>query len=215
GQPSAAIEGDQRPVRDDDIHPGISQQSVELSAGIDGPYHGPDAGVGAAPQHPPAGEVLVDRGPAGAAGPDPADREQLARDQAGEPVREDVSRDYRRWAFESAALDLALRQSAAHATAFNESAGRPYGFWVRANPIEFLFGIGVCQAFLFAGVLFVTLRRNTCGFFPRPRRGRRLRSGATNRRALYRPVRLPLYNSGARHSERLRHAPTGIPNCSC
>lgn len=30
---------------------------------------------------------------------------------AGEPVREDVSRDYRRWAFESAALDLALRQA--------------------------------------------------------------------------------------------------------
>jgi hypothetical protein len=30
---------------------------------------------------------------------------------AGPPVREDVSRAYRRWAFESAALDLALRQA--------------------------------------------------------------------------------------------------------
>src|SRR5918995_4182077 len=30
---------------------------------------------------------------------------------AGEPERGDVSRDYRRWAFESAALDLALRQA--------------------------------------------------------------------------------------------------------
>src|SRR6202046_3437255 len=30
---------------------------------------------------------------------------------AGEPERADVSRDYRRWAYESAALDLALRQA--------------------------------------------------------------------------------------------------------
>src|SRR6476469_6691454 len=29
---------------------------------------------------------------------------------AGPPEREEISRDYRRWAFESAALDLALRQ---------------------------------------------------------------------------------------------------------
>ena len=52
----------------------------------------------------------------------------------------------------------ALRQSAAHATAFNETAGRPYGYWVRANLVEFLFGIGVCQAFLFVAILFVSLR---------------------------------------------------------
>src|SRR6201996_8457056 len=30
---------------------------------------------------------------------------------AGEPERAEVSRDYRRWAYESAALDLALRQA--------------------------------------------------------------------------------------------------------
>jgi hypothetical protein len=40
---------------------------------------------------------------------------------AGEPVREDVSRDYRRWAFESAALDLALRQAG---TNLAEALGR-------------------------------------------------------------------------------------------
>ncbi|HVD86147.1 MAG TPA: hypothetical protein VNB59_01940 [Solirubrobacterales bacterium] len=40
---------------------------------------------------------------------------------AGEPVREDTSRDYRRWAFESAALDLALRQSG---TNLAEALGR-------------------------------------------------------------------------------------------
>jgi hypothetical protein len=40
---------------------------------------------------------------------------------AGEPVREEVSRDYRRWAFESAALDLALRQAG---TNLAEALGR-------------------------------------------------------------------------------------------
>jgi hypothetical protein len=40
---------------------------------------------------------------------------------AGEPVREDTSRDYRRWAFESAALDLALRQAG---TNLAEALGR-------------------------------------------------------------------------------------------
>jgi len=54
----------------------------------------------------------------------------------------------------------ALGQTAAHARAFNASAGRPYAFWVGANLAEFFFGIGVCQALLFGGVLWVTVRRN-------------------------------------------------------
>src|SRR4051794_10239091 len=36
---------------------------------------------------------------------------------AGPPVREEPSRDYRRWAFESAALDLALRQASTNLAA--------------------------------------------------------------------------------------------------
>lgn len=52
----------------------------------------------------------------------------------------------------------ALRQTAVHARAFNDAAGRPYGFWVRENLIEFLFGIGLCQAVLFGGVLIHALR---------------------------------------------------------
>jgi hypothetical protein len=52
----------------------------------------------------------------------------------------------------------ALRMTAAHAVAFNTAAGRPYGFWVLENPAEFLFGVGVCQAVLFAGVTVVGLR---------------------------------------------------------
>src|SRR6185503_14880982 len=42
----------------------------------------------------------------------------------------------------------------------NEAAGRPYAYWVGANLVEFLFGIGVCQAFLFGGVLLLALREN-------------------------------------------------------
>ena len=53
-------------------------------------------------------------------------------------------------AFTGFDLVSALGQTAAHARAFNESAGRPYAFWVGANLVEFFFGIGVCQAFLFA-----------------------------------------------------------------
>src|ERR1700753_612936 len=36
---------------------------------------------------------------------------------AGEPERAEVSRDYRRWAYESAALDLALRQAGTNLSA--------------------------------------------------------------------------------------------------
>jgi hypothetical protein len=58
-------------------------------------------------------------------------------------------------------LVQALQQTAAHAAAFNETAGRPYGFWARANLVEFLFGIGVCQTSVFCGVMLNALRGNT------------------------------------------------------
>lgn len=47
---------------------------------------------------------------------------------AGPPVREDVSRDYRRWAFESAALDLALRQAGTNLAAALGREPRPVNF---------------------------------------------------------------------------------------
>jgi hypothetical protein len=50
-------------------------------------------------------------------------------------------------------LPQALRLTAAHAAAFNESAGRPYRFWALENPAEFLFGCGVCQAVVFGGAM--------------------------------------------------------------
>src|SRR6187200_1288001 len=47
---------------------------------------------------------------------------------AGEPVREEPSRDYRRWAFESAALDLALRQAGTNLAAALGREPRPVNF---------------------------------------------------------------------------------------
>ncbi len=47
---------------------------------------------------------------------------------AGEPERADVSRDYRRWAFESAALDLALRQAGTNLAAILGREPRPLNF---------------------------------------------------------------------------------------
>lgn len=47
---------------------------------------------------------------------------------AGPPVREDVSRDYRRWAFESAALDLALRQAGTNLAAVLGREPQPVNF---------------------------------------------------------------------------------------
>jgi hypothetical protein len=52
----------------------------------------------------------------------------------------------------------ALRQTSAHAVEFNATEGRPYGVWVLGNLEEFLFGIGPCQAVLFAGALLSGLR---------------------------------------------------------
>ena len=47
---------------------------------------------------------------------------------AGEPERGDVSRDYRRWAYESAALDLALRQAGTNLAAALGREPRPLNF---------------------------------------------------------------------------------------
>jgi hypothetical protein len=47
---------------------------------------------------------------------------------AGPPAREEPSRDYRRWAFESAALDLALRQAGTNLAAALDREPRPVDF---------------------------------------------------------------------------------------
>ena len=47
---------------------------------------------------------------------------------AGEPERAEISRDYRRWAFESAALDLALRQAGTNLSAALGRQPKPLNF---------------------------------------------------------------------------------------
>ena len=47
----------------------------------------------------------------------------------------------------------ALRGVAADAAQFNVAAARPYDIWVRQNPVDFLFGVGVCQASLVPAAL--------------------------------------------------------------
>ena len=47
---------------------------------------------------------------------------------AAAPEREEISRDYRRWAFESAALDLALRQAGTNLAAALDREARPVNF---------------------------------------------------------------------------------------
>lgn len=53
----------------------------------------------------------------------------------------------------------AFREVRAHAVAFNQTEGRPYGLWIRANLIEFLFGAGVCPSVLFFTALVDRLRQ--------------------------------------------------------
>ena len=45
-------------------------------------------------------------------------------------------------------LLMAFRQIGAHATEFNALEQRPYGLWVRRNLVEFVIGMGLCQAVL-------------------------------------------------------------------
>src|SRR5215203_6780244 len=47
---------------------------------------------------------------------------------AAPPEREEISRDYRRWAFESAALDLALRQAGTNLVAVLDRQPKPLNF---------------------------------------------------------------------------------------
>jgi hypothetical protein len=42
-----------------------------------------------------------------------------------------------------------FREIAVNAATFNSDAHRPYWTWVRQNPLDFFFGVGVCQAVLF------------------------------------------------------------------
>ena len=59
------------------------------------------------------------------------------------------------WGFD---LVSAFRAVRAHALDFNAIERRPYDIWVRANLIEFFFGIGACQTVLIAGALALGLR---------------------------------------------------------
>jgi hypothetical protein len=43
----------------------------------------------------------------------------------------------------------AFQEIGADAVAFNEHAERPYSIWVRQNLLDFLFGVGICQALVF------------------------------------------------------------------
>ena len=47
----------------------------------------------------------------------------------------------------------AVRQASTHAVEFNATEQRPYRVWILGNLEEFLFGVGPCQAALFAGTL--------------------------------------------------------------
>jgi hypothetical protein len=55
-------------------------------------------------------------------------------------------------------LVAAFRAVRAHALEFNVIERRPYDFWVRANLVEFFFGIGVCQTVLILAALLHGVR---------------------------------------------------------
>ena len=59
------------------------------------------------------------------------------------------------WGFD---LINGFRAVRAHALEFNAIEQRPYDIWVRANLVEFFFGLGPCQAVLIAGALTLGLR---------------------------------------------------------
>lgn len=59
------------------------------------------------------------------------------------------------WGFDTAA---AFRSVRAHALEFNVIERRPYDIWVRANPAEFLVGMGAAQVVLIAGAVALVLR---------------------------------------------------------
>jgi hypothetical protein len=51
-----------------------------------------------------------------------------------------------------------FRQIGGHAAAFNTNEGRPYWLWVRWNLLEFVVGVGACQAVLFFAALIDGVR---------------------------------------------------------
>jgi hypothetical protein len=55
----------------------------------------------------------------------------------------------------------AFRQIGAHAVEFNAIEGRPYGTWLRANPVEFLFGMGPAQAVIGGAALLAAIASGT------------------------------------------------------
>jgi len=55
-------------------------------------------------------------------------------------------------------LVAAFRAVRAHALEFNVIERRPYDLWVRANLVEFFFGIGACQTVLIGAALTLGLR---------------------------------------------------------
>jgi hypothetical protein len=59
------------------------------------------------------------------------------------------------WGFD---LVDGFRAVRAHALEFNVIERRPYDIWVRANLVEFFFGLGACQTVLIAGALALGLR---------------------------------------------------------
>ena len=56
-------------------------------------------------------------------------------------------------------LIATFRQAERDAAAFNAGAQRPYALWVRQNLLEFAFGMGVCQAVVFSGLLCMLVAR--------------------------------------------------------
>jgi methylthioxylose transferase len=59
------------------------------------------------------------------------------------------------WGFD---LINGFRAVRAHALEFNAIERRPYDIWVRANLVEFFFGLGPCQTVLITGALVLGLR---------------------------------------------------------
>jgi hypothetical protein len=52
-----------------------------------------------------------------------------------------------------------FRETQIAAAAFNATVHRPYGIWVRANLVEFAFGMGICQVCIFFGAFADAARR--------------------------------------------------------
>ena len=61
-----------------------------------------------------------------------------------------------------------LRHVATDAASFNVAAHRPYTIWIRQNLLDFLFGIGVCQAWLFFVAIGWMLHRAVTGQSDQP-----------------------------------------------